>query len=81
MSEVCPDVATEPTLQPVSNEQFFHRSANTECGARLDVRAQGFWGVCHQQAYFDVYYLTHWQTQIAILLLPAVFSLTIEKSE
>ena len=54
MSEVCPNVATEPTLQPVSNERFTHRSANTESGARLDVRAQGFWGVHHQQAYFDV---------------------------
>ena len=54
MSEVCPNVATEPTLQPVSNERFFHRSANIECGARLDVRAQGFWGIHHQQAYFDV---------------------------
>ena len=41
-------------MQPVSSERFFHRSANTECGARLDVRAQGFWGVRHQQAYFDV---------------------------
>ena len=28
--------------------------ANTKSGARLDVRAQGFWGVHHQQAYFDV---------------------------
>ena len=54
MSEVCPNVATEPTLQPVTNERFFHRSANTETGARLDVRAQGFWGAHHQQAYFDV---------------------------
>ena len=54
MSEVCPNVATEPTLQPVTNECFFHRSANTETGARLDVRAQGFWGAHHQQAYFDV---------------------------
>ena len=54
MSEVCPNVATEPTLQPVTNERFFHRSANTENGARLDVRAQGFWGIYHQQAYFDV---------------------------
>jgi len=42
--EVCPNVAIEPTLQPVTNEQFFHHSANTECGARLDVRAQSFWG-------------------------------------
>ena len=30
--------------------------ANTESGARLDVRAQGFWGLHHQQlqVYFDV---------------------------
>ena len=54
MSEVCPNVATKPILQPVTNERFFHRSANTETGARLDVRAQGFWGIHHQQAYFDV---------------------------
>ena len=54
MSEVCPNVASGPILQPVTNERFFHRSANTESGARLDVRAQGFWGVHHQQAYFDV---------------------------
>ena len=54
MSEVCPNVATEPILQPVTNECFFHRSANTETGARLDVRVQGFWGIHHQQAYFDV---------------------------
>ena len=53
MSEVCPNVATESTLQPVTNERFFHRSA--ESGAHLDVRAQGFWGLHHQQAYFDVH--------------------------
>ena len=54
MSEVCPNVATEPVLQPVTNERFFHRSANTGTDARLDVRAQEFWGIHHQQAYFDV---------------------------
>ena len=54
MSEVCPNVATEPILQPVTNERFFHRSANTGTDARLDVRAQRFWGIHHQQAYFDV---------------------------
>ena len=42
MSEVCPNVATEPTLQPVTNEHLFQCSANTESGAHLDVRAQGF---------------------------------------
>ena len=35
MSEVCPNVATEPTLQPVTNKHFFHHSANTETGACL----------------------------------------------
>ena len=54
MSEVCPNVATEPSLQPVTNECFYHCSANTESGAHLDVRAQGFWGIYHQQAYFNV---------------------------
>ena len=39
MSEVCPNVASEPTLKPITNERFFHRSANPESGARLDVRA------------------------------------------
>ena len=49
-------VATRPPplSHPITNERFFHRSANTETGARLDVRAQGFWGAHHQQAYFDV---------------------------
>ena len=34
---------------------FFYHSANTDTGACLDVRTQGFWGVHHQQAYFDVH--------------------------
>ena len=54
LCQKCPNVATEPTLQPVTNERFFHRSTNTECGARLDVRAQGFCGVHHLQAFFDI---------------------------
>lgn len=32
----------------------FHCSTKAESVARLEVRAQGFWGVHHQQAYFDV---------------------------
>ena len=53
MSEVCPNVAAQPTLQPVTNEHFFHYSDNTESGAHLHVRAQGFWGIHGQQAYFE----------------------------
>jgi len=45
MSDVCPNVATKFTLQPVTNEQFFYCSTNTEFCACLHVRAQGFWGV------------------------------------
>ena len=42
--------------QLATNERFFHRALQTLRlhGARLDVRAQGFWGIHHQQAYFDV---------------------------
>ena len=41
----------EPTLLPLP---LTYSSANTEDGARLDVRARGFWGSCHEVAYFDV---------------------------
>ena len=50
MFEVCPNVTTLPTLLPVTHEHF-HYSVNAESGARLDVRAQGFWGVHYQKAY------------------------------
>ena len=43
LTEICHNVATEPPLQPLTNETFAHRSANTEPNARLDIRAQGFW--------------------------------------
>ena len=53
LTEVCHNVATEPLLQPLSGEILNHRSANTEDGARLNIRARGFWnGV--QDAFFDV---------------------------
>ena len=43
LAEVC---------QTLTGEQFQHRTANTEDGARLDVQAQGFWGGKHQGAFF-----------------------------
>jgi len=54
LAEVCHNVAVEPDLQTLSGEQFQHRTTNTEDGARLDVRAQGFWGDKHQGAFFDI---------------------------
>ena len=51
LSEVCKDVAIEPLLQPITGECFDLRSANTENGAHLDVKARGFY---RQGQYFDV---------------------------
>ena len=53
LTEICHNVATEPLLQPLTNESFVHRSANTEPNARLDIRARGFWNT-GQDAFFDV---------------------------
>ena len=54
MKEVCHSVGTEPHLQPVTEEQLSHRTANREDGARLDVAATNFWGRDRQRAYFDI---------------------------
>ena len=40
-TEVCHNVATEPSLQSVSAETFSHATANTADGAHLDVKAGG----------------------------------------
>ena len=47
------DVESEPPLQPVLNKEGYKATANLEDGARLDVRARGFWRE-GQSAYFDV---------------------------
>ena len=54
LSEVCHGVGTEPCLQPVTDEQLMHRTANREDGARLDIVAENFWGRDRQCAFFDV---------------------------
>ena len=53
LTEVCHNVTTEPTLQPLSGETFDARSTNTNDGARVDIRARGFWNAS-QDAFFDV---------------------------
>eukprot|EP00731_Ephydatia_muelleri_P016081 Em0009g505a len=53
LTEVCHNVATEPTLQPLNGETFSYRTANTDAKARADIRARGF-GSKGQDAYFDV---------------------------
>ena len=54
LTEVCPDVEIEPQLQELTGEHFSLRTANTEDGARLDVKARGFWENRLQCAFFDV---------------------------
>ena len=54
LTEVCRDVAVEPVLQPISGETFQRRSTSTDNGARLDIRARGFWGSRSESAFFDV---------------------------
>ena len=54
MSEVCHNVGTEPSLQPITDEHLIHRTANKEDGARLDVAAENFWGNDRQRAFFDI---------------------------
>ena len=53
LTEVCPNVSSEPALQPISGETFSHRIANTDDGARLDVKE--FLGDCSRScAFFDI---------------------------
>ena len=54
LSETCPNVSIEPDLQPLTGETLTYLTSNTEDGARLDVRAEGFWGDRQQSAFFDV---------------------------
>ena len=56
LSEVCYNVGVEPSLQPVTGEQFSYISANVEDGSQVDVVAEGFWN-WRQKAYFDVKFL------------------------
>lgn len=42
MSDICHIVGIEPISQPVTDEIFNYGIANTEDGAHLDIKAQGF---------------------------------------
>ena len=50
----CRDVVTEDVLQDLEGERMAYNTANTQDGARLDVRAAGFWGGQFERAFFDV---------------------------
>ena len=54
LSEVCHDVEVEPHLQPLSDERFQQKTANTQDGACLDIAMNGFWGGRYEKCYTDV---------------------------
>ena len=54
LSKVCHDVATEPILEPLQEEQFRSTSTSTVDGAQLDIAASGFWGGRFERTFFDV---------------------------
>ena len=56
LSEMCPNVSTEPELKPLFGESLTYLTSKVQDGVRLDVRsrAEGFWGDRHQSAFFDV---------------------------
>ena len=56
LTETCHNFEVEPRLQPLNGESFHQRSTSTAEGARLDIKAGGFWGSSrHEVAYFDVW--------------------------
>ena len=44
LTEVCSHVATEPELQPVSQEEFSLSAVYVQDGARMVIVMDGFWG-------------------------------------
>ena len=54
LPKVCPNVAIEPTLQPLTGERFSLRSTNIEDEARLNIKAQKFWNKSGSSTFFDV---------------------------
>lgn len=59
MSEVCWDWNS---LTTITSEYLYHRTANTDEGAWLDITAQGFWRNSRQSAFLDVWVLIHSHT-------------------
>ena len=54
LRETSTNVSIEPELQPLSGEVFQAASAVVSDGARLDIKASGFWASRHEVHFFDV---------------------------
>ena len=78
LTEVCPNVCTEPRLQPLSDERLDHATASTEYNARADIQAGGFWGSSQfETALFDVRVFS----LNRIVLVPQCLPATVDTSE
>ena len=71
LQEVCINVAVEPQLQPLRGLEL-GRSANTDDGARLDIRATGFWNGA-QDAFFDLRVFYPFASSYQNSRLPALY--------
>ena len=56
MSNICYNVGTKPTLQPISDERLHHSRANTDEGAHVDIKAEGFWENNRQCAFLPIWF-------------------------
>ena len=54
LRETSSNVGIEPGLQRVTTKVMAHRSVIVQDDAQFDIRAQGFWGERHQEAFFNV---------------------------
>ena len=54
LSEVCHNVCTEPSLQPLTSVQLTGASAITDNAARQDIAVDRFWGDRHERVFFDI---------------------------
>ena len=58
LTEVCPSVSIEPTLQQLMGEQLQLLTAHAKDEARADISTQVFWGNKQQRAFFNVQVFT-----------------------
>ena len=68
------DISIEPRLQPLSGENFHHRTAIREDGARLDVAANGVWGGRFERAFFDIRVFNPHARSNSVHSIPAAYA-------
>ena len=68
------DTAIEPQLQPLSGEVFLRQTTTTDQEARLDIKANGFWGEGSEEAFFDVRVFNPFASSYRSLPIPSVYA-------